>query len=328
MLLSSSPHVFANVDVRKIMLAVILALAPATAYGVLLYGIPAVVVIVSSIAAAVLGEFLFDLAIGKKPRIGDLSAVLTGLLLALILPVSTSWWMAALGGIFATVFAKEFFGGIGANPFNPALVGRAILLMSFPAAITTWHKPFGPIVDATTTATPLNVLKLGGTLQDVAASVGATDIGSLYLKLFIGARSGCIGESSIMLILLGGALLLALGVIQWITPVAMMASAVLVSWLLGTDPVFAFLSGGLAFGAIFMATDYSTSPITPAGKALFGAGAGVITALIRKFGGFPEGVTYGILIMNSVAPYMDKLRVPRYGKVRPPEPAAAKEAVK
>ncbi len=326
MLLSSSPHVFAKVDTRKIMLAVILALTPATAYGILLYGIPAVVVIASCIGFAVAGEFLFELAIGKKPSATDLSSVVTGLLLALILPTSTPWWMAGLGGLFSSVFAKGFFGGLGANPFNPALAGRAILIMSFPAAITTWHKPFGPIVDATTTATPLNVLKLGGSLQDVASSVGASGIGDMYLKLFVGARAGCIGESSIMLILLGGLFLLALGVIQWITPVFMIGTTVLVSWALGMDPAFAFLSGGIVFGAVFMATDYSTTPLTPVGKAIFGVGAGAITSLIRAFGGFPEGVTYGILIMNSLAPYLDKIRVPKYGKVKPTK--AAKEASK
>jgi electron transport complex protein RnfD len=305
------------------MLAVIVALAPATAWGIVLYGAPAALVVATSIISSVLGEGLFRLVCRKKNTFSDFSAVVTGLLLALIIPVSTPLWMVALGGVFATVLAKEFFGGLGANPFNPALVGRAILVMSFPAALTTWHKPFGPILDATVTATPLNVLKMGGTMSDVAARVGATDVGGLYWKLFIGARPGCIGESSIMLLLIGGLFLLALGVIEWVTPVSMIGSATLFCWAFGMDPVFALLTGGLVLGAFFMATDYSTAPITPLGKALFGIGAGVITALIRKFGGYPEGVCYSILIMNSVSPFLDKLRVRKYGWQAP-----AKEAVR
>jgi len=332
LLLSSSPHVYTGVTTRQVMLAVIMALLPATVYGVVLFGLPALALIATSVGTAVLSEAAFRKLTKQDLRIGDLSAVVTGLLLALIVPPSLPLWMAALGSVFAIVLAKEFFGGLGANPFNPALIGRAILIMSFPAAMTTWHLPFSPLNDATTTATPLNIVKMGDTITDVMKSVGATDQGSLLWTLFVGNRAGCIGESSIVLLLAGAGFLLLVGAIQWMTPVAMIASAAIASWALGLDPVSGVLSGGLVFGAFFMATDYASTPITFAGKLIFGAGAGVITVIIRKFGGFPEGVTYGILMMNAVAPFLDKLRVKKYGYVKPaPKNASkvdAKEAAK
>lgn len=333
MLLSSSPHVYTGVTPRKLMLSVIIALSPVSVYGVVLYGVHALLVIVVSIATAVLSEAAFRAVTKQDVRIGDLSAVVTGLLVALISPPSVPLWMVALGSFAAIVLAKEFFGGLGANPFNPALIGRAILLMSFPAAMTTWHVPFKGLLDATTGATPLNVVKMGGTIADVGAGFvqnslsSVPDYSSTLWTLFVGNRAGCIGESSILLILVGFIFLLALRVVSFITPLAMVGTAFLASWLLGMDPVFGILSGGLLFGAVFMATDYSSSPVTPLGKAIFGAGAGLITVIIRRFGGYPEGVTYAILIMNAVAPFMDKLRVKKYGFVPPAKPVA-KEAAK
>lgn len=330
LLLSSSPNAFTGVDSRKIMMAVVIALLPTTVYGVVLYGVPALLVILTSVASAVAAEAAFRALIKQDVRVGDLSAVVTGLLVALISPPSLPLWMAALGSVAAIIFAKEFFGGLGANPFNPALIGRAVLLMSFPAAMTTWHAPFGALTDATTAATPLNVVKLGGSVADVGMQIaGSSDYGTLLWTLFVGNRSGCIGEGSILLILVGFAFLLALRVVNWVTPLAMVGTTFVLSWLLGMDPVFGVLSGGVVFGAVFMATDYASSPITPMGKLVFGAGAGAITAVIRRFGGFPEGVTYGILLMNAVAPYLDKLRVKKYGYVPAPKPAKpAKEAGK
>jgi len=328
LLLSSSPHLFSQVTTRKIMLCVIIALAPATIFGIYLYGVRALALVAVSVASAVASEWLFRAALKRPTSVGDLSAVITGLLLALILPPSTPWWMAALGAVMAIVVAKEFFGGLGANPFNPALIGRAFLLMSFPAAITTWHKPFAGIVDATTTATPLNMVKQGMPWADVFASVGASDQGSFYWQLFLGNRSGSIGESSILLILAGGAFLLAVGVIQITIPAVMLASTALFSWLLGMDPVFGLLSGGVIFGAFFMATDYATSPLTTKGKVVYAAAIGLLICLIRKLGGFPEGVTYAILVMNMLSPYLDKMRTRKYGYVAPKKPAAAKEAAK
>jgi electron transport complex protein RnfD len=331
LILGSSPHAFSPVDTPRIMLSVVIALVPATAYGIYLYGLPALGVVVTSIAAAVLSEFVFRKIIKASTSIGDFSAVVSGLLLALILPPSTPLWMVALGAIFAIVVAKEFFGGLGANPFNPALIGRAFLLMSFPAAMTSWTMPKGlPLAaDALSTATPLNLLKQGSTLADVAQYFGANDIGAFYRQLFMGFRSGSIGESSILLVLLGGLFLLGIGVIQWVVPVSVLSSTFVFSWILGMDPVFGVLTGGIAFGAFFMATDYSTRPMTTYGQAVFGVGIGLITVLIRKYGGYPEGVTYAILIMNVLTPYLNKLRGKKYGYVPPVRPAKpSKEASK
>ncbi len=333
LLLSSSPHVFTGVTPRKIMLSVIIALMPVTVYGVVLFGVPALLLVLVSVGTAVASEAAFRAVIKEDIRIGDLSAIVTGLLVALIVPPSLPLWMAALGSFAAIVLAKEFFGGLGANPFNPALIGRAILLMSFPAAMTTWHVPFKGIVDATTSPTPLNIVKMGGTVADVGKGfvdsglATVSEYGSTLWTLFVGNRAGCIGESSILLILVGFAFLLLTRVISFVTPLAMVGTTFIASWILGMDPVFGALSGGILFGAVFMATDYSSSPVTPLGKLLFGVGAGLLTAIIRKFGGYPEGVTYSILIMNAIAPFLDQLREKKYGFIPPAKPAK-KEAAK
>ncbi|HOV38847.1 MAG TPA: RnfABCDGE type electron transport complex subunit D [Spirochaetales bacterium] len=315
LLLSSSPSIYSGMNVQRLMLYVIISLLPVSGYGIYLYGIPALTTILVSVVSCVGFEVLFRKLIKAPQNYKDLSAVVTGILLALILPPSTPWWMTVLGALASIVFAKEFFGGLGYNPFNPALIGRAVLLMSFPAAITTWHKPFQALVDATTTATPLNILKLGGSLSDVAQSLGVTTPTDVYTTLFWGTRAGCIGESSIPLILLGALFLLITGTIGIATPLSMIATTVIFSFLLGMDPLFQVLSGGVVFGAVFMATDYVSTPLTPKGKVLFGIGAGIITLLIRRFGGFPEGVTYGILIMNACTPYLNNLVTKKYGYI-------------
>ncbi len=330
-LLSSSPHFSSPATTRRLMGNVLIALAPVTAFGVYLYGLPALLNVVVSVAAALLSDALFRRAIGEKSRVGDLSAALTGLLLALVLPPSTPLWMTAMGAVFAVVVAKEFFGGLGANVFNPALVGRAFLIMSFPAAITTWHRPVGfgtALTDAVTSATPLNIVKLGGSVADVGAAfvrggqAAAADYGSVLWTLFLGNRSGCIGESSILLILVGAVYLLATKTIDWRAPVALLAGTFVLSWLLGMDPLFGLLSGGVVFGAVFMATDYVSAPLTAKGKLVFGLGAGIITVLIRKWGGYPEGASYGILIMNCVTPFLSRLTDQKYGYVAPRKAAA------
>lgn len=327
--LSSSPHAFSPISTNRIMLAVIIALVPATMYGIYLYGIPALGLVLVSVAAAVAAEFVFRKAIGSKTTIGDFSAVVTGLLLALVLPPGTPLFMAALGSVFAIVVAKEFFGGIGANPFNPALSGRAFMLMSFPAAMTTWARPqsLKAAADIVSTATPLNVLKMGGSMTDVVASLGSGDAGAMYWQLFLGNRSGSLGESSILLITLGGLFLMGIGVIQYMIPVSVILSTAVFSFLLGMDPLFSVLTGGVVFSAFFMATDYSSSPMTPKGKLFFGIGIGLLVSIIRKFGAFPEGVTYAILIMNMLVPFLNKMRVKKYGFVPPaPKKPAGKTA--
>ncbi len=327
-LLSSSPHFYAPTTARRLMANVLIALAPAAAYGVVLFGVPALLTIVTSVAVALASDAAFRLAIGEKPRVDDLSAAVTGLLLAMVVPPSTPLWMTALGSMFAIVVAKEFFGGIGANVFNPALIGRAFLLMSFPAAITTWHRPFAALTDATTTATPLNVVKLGGTVADVGKGLfdanlaSSADYAATLKALFLGTRAGCVGESSIALILAGAVFLLVTRTIDWRAPAAMIAATFAGSAALGMDPVFGVLAGGMMFGAVFMITDYVSGPVTPTGKLVYGAGAGLITVLIRKWGGYPEGVTYAILIMNAVAPFLNKLVQKKYGFVAPKKEAA------
>jgi electron transport complex protein RnfD len=328
MFLSSSPHAFSPITTNRIMLAVVMALVPATAYGIYLYGLSALGLVLVSVIAAVAAEYAFRKAVKASTSIGDLSAVVTGLLLALVLPPSTPLWMAALGSIFAIVVAKEFFGGIGANPFNPALSGRAFMLMSFPAAMTTWTRPqsLAAVADAASSATPLGIVKMGADVQAVATSLGASDAGALYWQLFLGNRSGSLGESSILLITLGGIFLLATGVIQIIIPASIILSTAIFSLLLGMDPIFSLLSGGVIFAAFFMATDYSSSPLTPLGKLVFGVSIGFLVALIRKLGAFPEGVTYAILIMNMLVPFLDKLRVRKYGFIPPAPKKAAPKA--
>jgi electron transport complex protein RnfD len=338
--LASSPHIASTVKTRQLMVNVLIALTPAAAFGVVIFGLPALVTILASVASAVAAESLFRYITRQDIRAADLSAAVTGLLLALVLPPATPPWMAALGAVFAVVVAKEFFGGIGANVFNPALIGRAFLIMSFPAAITTWTTPrsfltaaAAPVLtdglggvtpalaDGLSGATPLNIIKLGGTVADVGTSfvssglAASADYLSTLRTLFIGNRSGCIGETSILLILAGAVYLLVRKTIDWRAPAAMAGAVLVSSLVLGMDPLFGLLSGGLCFGAVFMATDYVSAPLTAKGKIIFGLGAGLITVLIRKWGNYPEGVSYGILIMNALTPFLNRLVQRKYGFV-------------
>lgn len=336
--LGSSPHIGANNGVSRIMGHVLIALTPLAVFGIVLYGLHALAVILVCVAAAVGGEALFRLAIKQENRSRDLSAAVTGLLLALVLPPGAPLWIAALGGIFAVVAAKEFFGGIGANVFNPALSGRAFLLMSFPQALTTWAVP-GRSLDALSGPTPLGIIKtaqaanpslpfsqaleaVGKSFVDAGAA-SASGYGEILKTLFTGNRGGAIGESSIMLILAGCVYLLAFKIIDWRAPLAMIASAAALSFVLRMDPLFSVLSGSLFFSAVFMATDYTTAPVTAKGKLIFGAGAGIITILIRKWGNYPEGVTYGLLIMNAVTPFLNRLIQKKYGYVKAAKPVKA-----
>ena len=334
--LSPAPHLSGAPRTPQIMLVVILCLLPIAGFGIWLYGLPALATIVVSVASAVAYESVFRLLIKKDVRAKDLSSVVTGLLLALVLPPTTPPWMTSLGALFAVVVAKEFFGGLGANPFNPALSGRAFLFVSFARPLTTWIAPRGTDAvssastfasaysaasapDAVSSATILSLTKPAEgaslTASDVAARLGLSSDLELYRTMFFGHRAGSIGESAIFLVLASAIVLVVTRIIDWRAPVAMVATAVAVSWAFGMDPVLTLLSGGLLFGAVFMVTDYSTSPVTPRGRLLFGAGAGAITALIRVFGGFPEGVMFSILIMNAVTPFLNKIIPRMYGKV-------------
>jgi electron transport complex protein RnfD len=332
MYISSSPHTGSAVNSRVLMQRVLFALLPATVFGVVLYGVPALLTILVSVVAAELAEALFRKVTRRDIRNRDLSAAVTGVLLALVLPPGVPLWMTALAAVFAILAAKEFFGGLGANVFNPALVGRAFLLMSFPVAATTWAAPpaWFDVTDALSGATPLGIVKLGGTIADVgtelarAGLVESADYGSIIRALFLGWRPGCIGESSIILILASLIYLLVTKTIDWRAPVAMTLSVFVFSFLFGRDPLFAVLSGGALFGAVFMTTDYVTAPLTAAGKIIFGCGAGLITVLIRHWGNYPEGVTYGILIMNAVTPFLNRLLQKKYGYVKPQKTGGAK----
>jgi electron transport complex protein RnfD len=312
----------------------LMALTPAALFGIVLFGLPALLTVIVSVVSAVAAEALFRLLSRQDLRIKDLSAGVSGLLLALIVPPSTPLWMTALGAVFAVIAAKEFFGGLGANVFNPALSGRAFLLMSFPAALTTWHFPpgyfvsklpdalsSGTLVDGVSGVTPLSIIKAGSDAAGVGKVLlqahlsASSSYWSTIRTLFIGNHGGSIGETSILCILAGFVFLLVTKTIDWRAPAAMILTGFIASFLLGMDPLFGVLSGGLVFGAVFMSTDFATSPLTSRGKLLFGCGAGLITILIRKWGSYPEGVTYGLLIMNAVTPFLNRLLPRKYGYI-------------
>jgi len=310
-LLGSSPHIATPVNSRMLMGNMLVALAPVSIFSVLIFGLPALLNIIVAVAAAIGGEALFRLATRQDVRARDLSAGVTGVLLALVIPPSLPLWMTALGSLFAVIVAKEFFGGLGANVFNPALAGRAFLLMSFPSAMTTWHAPKGnfplALTDATSGASYLGALKTG-----VENSVPNPE---MIKEMFFGYHAGSAGETSALLILAAFVYLVATKTIDWRAPVSMILTVFVVGFLLGFDPLLAVLSGGLLFGAVFMTTDYVTSPLPPWGKVIFGVGAGLITVLVRKYGTYPEGVCYSILIMNCAVPFLNKMLPRKYGYV-------------
>lgn len=299
--LSPSPHYTEGVTTRLLMCAVIIALIPECVYGVMIFGIHALITILASVASAVIFEALFQKCTKQQISVGNCSAVVTGILLALVLPPTAPVWQTVLGAAFAVVVAKGFFGGLGNNVWNPALTGRAFLFVSFPAAMgASW---LNPATDAVSSATVLSQIKAGSFAAD----------SSTYLQYFFGNRAGCIGETSVMLILCSFLFLAVCRVIDWRAPLTMVGTVALLTWVTGGDVLMALLSGGLLFGATFMVTDYSTAPVTKPGRLVFGAGCGLITFLIRKFGGYPEGVMFSILIMNSIAPFLNKLTPVKYG---------------
>ncbi len=308
LILTSSPHVFDGDTVDGIMRAVLVALLPAALAGVHFFGLHALWLMLACMTSAAASEAAVQ-ALRKKPvTVRDGSALITGLLLALSLPPATPLGMGILGSAVAIVLAKQLFGGLGMNPFNPALAGRAFLAAAFPVHLTTWNVLGGRLAqlgaDAVTSATPLKLWKM----QHVATSLG---------PLFFGNRLGSVGETSTVAILLGAAFLLARRVIDWRIPVSYLGTVALLSLALGQDPLFHLMAGGLMLGAFFMATDLVTSPVTPLGRWVFGVGAGIILMVIRLYGGLPEGVTYSILVMNAFAPLINRATAPRrFGEVR------------
>lgn len=278
---------------------VLIALAPAVACALWFFGLPALWVLVTSVASCVATEWLITRYMLRRPvSLSDCSAILTGVLLALTLPSGLPLWMAAAGGMVAIGIAKMAFGGLGCNIFNPALVGRVFLLISFPVAMTTWPLPASPFADTdgATGATVLSQLKMG------LADSGALDM----LGMFTGDMGGSMGEVSAAALLLGFIYLLALRIIKWHIPVSIVAGLVLVDLIAGFPPLTDILSGGLLIGAIFMATDYVTSPMSRRGMLLYGLMIGIITAVIRRWGSYPEGISFAILIMNGATPLINR----------------------
>lgn len=302
---SSSPHIRSNDTIKGIMRDVVIALLPAAAAGVYFFKIQALLVMIASVASCVLSEYVWQKLTKQKVTIGDYSAAVTGLLLAFNLPPTVPLWIPVVGGIFAIIIVKQFFGGLGQNFMNPALAARAFLLASWPVQMTSW------VVDGVSSATPLGILKEGGTALPSLVDV------------FIGHVGGCIGETSALALIIGGLYLLYKRVISWRIPVSYIGTVFVLMGILGRhgfmsgNPVYEIFAGGLMLGAIFMATDYSTSPITPLGQIIMGIGCGLLTSIIRIYGGYPEGVSYSIIIMNLFVPIIDKYTAPKvFGEVK------------
>lgn len=303
LIVSSSPHISSPVKTKNIMLDVIIAMIPALIASVYFFGPRALALVVVTVAACVISEYIARKVMKRDQTIGDLSAVVTGMLLAFNYPATLPFWIAALGGVVAIIVVKQMFGGLGHNFANPAITARVILLTSFALRMTTWVEPYAwktGAVDAVSAATPLGMVASGN-----------TEALPTYLQMFIGERAGCLGETCIAALLIGGIYLVVKKVISPIIPVCYIATVFVFSAILGADPVMQILSGGLFLGAIFMATDYVTSPITNKGKVIYAIGCGVITVLIRQFASLPEGVSYSILLMNILTPHIENATMPR-----------------
>jgi electron transport complex protein RnfD len=319
--LSSSPHVRAEETTNRVMRAVIYALLPACAVSVYFFGLPALFLLLITTLGCVAVEAVCQRLMGVPLAIADGSAALTGILLALNLPPHSPWWLALVGAAVAIGLGKQVYGGLGGNPFNPALVARVVLLISFPVQMTTWHAPapLGSTIDAVTTATPLGEMKTAVMMTGKLPPGLEQHLG----QYFLGQMAGSLGEISALALLLGAVFLLWKRILTWHIPTAYLGTVVLFSgifWLADPSrypsPLFHLLTGGLMLGALFMATDMVTSPITNKGMLIFGIGCGLITVLIRLFGGYPEGVSFAILLMNAATPLIDRFTRPKkFGQV-------------
>ena len=298
---SPSPHLRCGDTTQKIMGDVLIALIPAAIASVVIFGFRALMVLAVTVISCVLSEYLSRKIMKRDNTIPDLSAVVTGVLLAFNLPVSIHPLIAAFGGVVAIVVVKQMFGVIGMNFVNPALTARIVLMSSFPTQMSTWSEPFYYLkgsADAITTASPLNMMANGGEMPSLSA-------------LFLGFRAGCLGETCAVALLLGGVYLALRRVIRIEIPLCFIGTVFVFSWILGQNPVEHILTGGLLLGAIFMATDYTTSPITFSGRIIFGIGCGLLTVLIRVFGSLPEGVSFSIILMNILVPHIERLTRPK-----------------
>lgn len=297
-ILSPGPHLSYDDSVEKIMWRVVIALLPALGWGIWSFGLAALRVTAACVVSCLVVEAVVQKLLRKEVAVKDGSAVVTGILLAFNLPSGVPLWMTAIGSFVAIAIAKHAFGGLGCNIFNPALIGRAFLMASYPVRMTSW-RPYGAW-DNVTGATPLGIIK-----EKLAIPLPS------YMDMFLGRTGGCIGETSTLLLLLGAVFLLIKGDITWHTPVSFLGGLALMSWLSGRDPLFAILAGGAVLGACFMATDMVTIPISGKGRLIFGAGCGLVTGVIRAWGGYPEGVCYSILLMNAFTPLIDRYTQPR-----------------
>lgn len=311
-IVSGTPHVRSKESIQSIMRDVVIALIPASVMGIYYFGIKALMLIAISIISAVVFEWGYEKILKKPITVNDFSAVLTGLLLALNLPATASWWVPVVGAFVAIVLGKQFYGGLGQNFINPALIGRAFLVAAYPTQTTGSAFATGRmVVDASTYATPLAELKAGTAVIN----------GEAIKNALIGNVGGCIGETCAIALIIGGIYLLVKHVISWRIPVVYIVVVfVLTSIMRGygvMGGVYEIFIGGLMLGAIFMATDYVTSPISAKGQIIFAVGCGLLTSLIRVYGGYPEGVSYSILIMNLAVPLIDRYTRPRiFGEVK------------
>jgi electron transport complex protein RnfD len=319
--LSSSPHAHSGETTDKVMRAVIYSLLPACGVSVYLFGWPALATLLLCTGGCLAAEALCRRGMGRPMTLGDGSAAVTGILLAMNLPPSAPWWLALLGAAVAIAIGKQVYGGLGYNPFNPALVARVVLLISFPVQMTTWTAPtpLGSGVDAVTTATPLGEMKTAVMLTGKLPEALQGGLG----HYFAGDMAGSLGEVSAIALLLGAAYLFWRRVLTWHVPATYLGTVVVLSgifWLADPsrypDPLFHLCTGGLILGAFYMATDMVTSPVTPKGMMVFGVGCGIVTVLIRLFGGYPEGVSFAILLMNAATPLIDRFTRPKkFGRV-------------
>ena len=315
---SPSPHYQSDTNTRKLMCNVLIALLPACIFSIVVFGISALISMLTAVISCVIFEFAINKWLFKNEdySIKDCSAIITGVLLSFNLPNTLPIWMVIIGSLVAIGIAKMSFGGLGCNIFNPALVGRVFLLVSFPADMTTWTKVQDYSVDGTTGATPLGLIK-----ESIKSGKMLTDIDLPTVQdMVFGNIGGSLGEISVMALVIGGIYLLCTRTITWHIPVSVLGSMFILSGImyavnpeLNASPLLHICSGGAMLGAIFMATDYSTSPMTSLGKILFGIGIGVLTIVIRRFGAYPEGLSFAILIMNAVVPLLNKIKPCRYG---------------
>ena len=311
LIVSSSPHISSTTKTKDLMRDVIIALIPALIASIIFFGYRALIIEIVCVATCVISEYICRKVMKREQTIGDLSAVVTGLLLAFNLPSSVPIYVPIIGGVIAIVMAKQMFGGIGQNFVNPALIARIILMNSFPVLMTTWYPAAAGNFagDTVATASPLGLI-----------ASGAVDQLPSYMDMFLGNCAGCLGETSALALLIGGIYLVARRVISCTIPVTYIATVFILSAILGQDPVMQILYGGLFIGAIFMATDYVTSPLTNKGKFIYALCMGIMTVLIRVYASLPEGVSYSIVLMNIIVPLIERKTVPLpFGAVKEPK---------